>query len=852
MRQSLGDARKDEAVDQMKGTELLIVGMFRVFVAVAAITSGNASAADAKSAQAAHNEYPLQPVRFASVRLQDGFWSDRLETNRDITIPHNLRELEKQGSLSGFMVLAGDQSQTYRGWMWGDSDVYKTIEGMANCLRTHPDQQREEQLERIVRLIVGSQASDGYLAPHLQLAEPQYRHFADETTRTSESYNLGHLIESAVAHFETTGRRNYLQAAIKCADLLARVQSEGELEQVAGHGEIELALVRLFRATNDPKYLAVAARYVRNAKTISTSYSAGRPFLDGDEAIGHVVAAGYLYCGATDVAVLEGDKDLLALLDRKWQNIVSKKLYLNGGAGLPGTEAFGAEYDLPNGRAYCETCASIALVLWNHRMFLATGDGKYLDVLERTLSNGVLAGIGRSGDRFFYANPLTVSDGSFRAWLRGTGGPRPPLPTSGYQRSPWFGCPCCPVNIVRFLPQVPGLVYATDGTNLNVNLYAAGTGSIPLAGQTVTVTQTTRYPWDGRVHIALAPERPAIFVIGLRIPGWATGHPVPSDLYTYADHDRAQQTQPELTVNGQPTHWEVKQGFAQLQREWQAGDYIELVLPMSVRRVFAHPAVSENTGRVALERGPLVYCVEAADNGGGARNLILPDTSEIVERWYADLLGGVTVLEAQARSLAPDPQARRITQPATLRAIPYCLWGHREPGEMSVWIARESQTATPLAPPPPDTIAGRARASASHCWHSDTISGLNDGIVPINSHDLEPPRLTWWDRRGTEEWAQYEFPHPAMVSAVEVYWFDDSDTGGCRAPQSWRLFYLDDGQWRPVPGGSDYGVRLDVFNRVSFPPLRASGLRIVTQLQPGFSAGIVEWRVTDEEAAGIR
>jgi hypothetical protein len=287
----------------------------------------------------------------------------------------------------------------------------------------------------------------------------------------------------------------------------------------------------------------------------------------------------------------------------------------------------------------------------------------------------------------------------------------------------------------------------------------------------------------------------------------------------------------------------MQRGFARVRREWKAGDRIELALPMAARRVLAHEAVQEDVGRVALERGPIVYCVEAADHGGRALNVILPDDAPVTNRHRARLLGGVTVLEAPGLALVRDPGGEVAAEPADIRAIPYYAWNHRGPGEMTVWLAREPERATPPPPPPPDTIAGRARVTASHCWHRDTMAGVNDGVVPLSSRDEEPLRLTWWDHRGSEEWAQCEFDRPTEVSAVEVYWFDDSPAGGCRAPQSWRLEYREGDRWKPVAGASDCGVELDAFNRVSFRPVHTSALRIVVQLQPDFSAGIIEWRI---------
>jgi len=609
------------------------------------------------------------------MKLQDTFWTPRLETNRTVTIPHNLRQLESQGSLGGFALLAGQTAEKYRGYMFGDSDVYKTMEGIAYSLRDRPDRALEDRLEQFTRTIARAQAADGYLMPHIQIAEPAYQHFSQETTRTCESYSMGHMIESAVAHYELTGRKAYLDVAVKCADLLVRVHSEGKEEQISGHPEIELALVRLYRVTNNRKYLELARSYVRKAQSLSGSaWSGGKPFLADEVARGHAVAAMYLYCGATDVAVLTGDAALLRLLDGKWRNVVSQKLYLTGGVGLPDGEAFGGDYDLPNAKAYCETCAAIANILWNYRLFLAHGEAKYLDVLERALYNGFLSGVGMSGDRFFYPNPLACPAGA------------------RCQRVPWFDCPCCPTNVVRFLPQIAGYIYAARGGEMFVNLFVSGEGRLKVAGQTVALHQQTGYPWDGRVKITVEPQQPAEFAVSIRIPGWSQGKPVPSDLYSYVD---SPQEKPTLKTNGQEFPLEVANGFARIRRTWKAGDTIELGLPMPVRRVVAHQAVQADVGRVALEPGPIVYCLEGADHAGHVHNLVLPDEATLVAEHGNDLLGGVTVLSGEARAVKRNSLGQVTHEPRRITAVPYYAWNHRGPGEMVVWIARTAEKIHP-------------------------------------------------------------------------------------------------------------------------------------------------------------
>ncbi|MHB8971936.1 MAG: beta-L-arabinofuranosidase domain-containing protein [Pirellulaceae bacterium] len=498
----------------------------------------------ASNPSAARSDDNIRAATFVDVQFADSLWAGRQETNRRTTIPYVLGQLKQRGSLSGFAVLAGKPDEKYRGYMWADSDVYKTLEGIAQSLRANPDASLEKEAEGIIGLIVRAQAADGYLMPHLQIAEPACTHYAEETTRTCESYSQGHLIESAVAHFEATGRREYLDAAIKTADLLARVHAEGQLEKISGHPEIEIALVKLARAAGNDKYLTLAKSYVANARTWGSIWSAGRPFLAHDEPAGHAVAACYLYAGGTDVAALTGDAALLDLLKTKWEKLAGRKMYLTGGTGHSSyLEGFAPDYDLPNEKAYCETCASLAVILWSHRLFLATGDARYLDVVERALYNGLLAGVGLSGDKFFYVNPLAS---------RGN-----------HHRQPWLDCTCCPTNIVRFFPTLGQYVYASTDNTVYVNLYAAGSGKVKLGSHAVTVSQETQYPWDGAVRLTVNPIEPQEFTVALRIPGWCREESTPGGLYRSSGPSLT----PTLKVNG--TAFDagaLEAGFARMRR----------------------------------------------------------------------------------------------------------------------------------------------------------------------------------------------------------------------------------------------------------------------------------------------
>lgn len=618
---------------------------------------------------AAASSQPLRPVLFTDVRFTDQFWASRIATNHVATIPHLLRELDQQGSLGAFRIVAGEHGGNYRGYMWGDSDVYKTLEGITAALALRPDPSLAAQQHSIIATIIEAQAPDGYLFPHLQITEPEYRHFADETSRTCESYSLGHLVEAGAEHYRLTGRTNLLVVARRAAELVRRAHARGDLP-VSGHPEIELALVKLSQVTGETNWRQLAASFVTNASHVTSAWSQGKAPLAGVEAHGHAVAMLYLYCAATDVARLQRDKELLELLCRKWTNVVGQKLYLTGGLGHSAHgEGFGGAYDLPNELAYSETCAAIANVFWQERLFLATGSAAFIDVLERSLYNNLLAGISFSGDRFFYVNPL-ATDGN-RKFNQGTA-----------ERFAWTGCPCCPVNLVRFIPRIGDYMYATAGNEVYVKLYADSEANLKLPAGPLKLRQHTQYPWEGTIRVEIK-EAPAQTVrLGLRIPGWARGEPVPTDLYRYSVPQTA--GAPQFFVNGGPAEAQFERGFAFFGRTWRSGDSLELQLPMPVRRVLAHEKVLADNQRVAVERGPLVYCLESHDNPGLFPELCLPDAAEFEVVPEALPLGGARMIEASwSRTALPqDRPAHR----ERLRFVPYYAWNNRGVGAMEVWI----------------------------------------------------------------------------------------------------------------------------------------------------------------------
>jgi uncharacterized protein len=619
----------------------------------------------------------IRPVPFESVRLTDEFWRPRLRTNRTVTIPHIMKENEETGRVDNFRKAAGAMKGTYTGRRFNDTDIYKVIEAASYALAQEYDRTLDAQLDELVALVAAAQSEDGYLYPARTIdpanpapgAGPE--RWIHESAGSHELYDAGHLIEAAVAHYRATKKKSLLNVAIRFADLIDRDFGPGKRHDVPGHEEIELALVKLADLTGESRYLALAKFFLdeRGREHDGKPYPEGsfaiyndrgykqdhEPVVDQHKASGHAVRATYLYIGMSDVAARTEAPGYETPLDDIWKDVVSTKLYLTGGIGSRGTfESFGEDYELPNRTAYTESCAAVGNDLWNHRMFLASGDPRFLDVMERILYNGALSGVAASGDRFFYQNPLE-SEG-------------------GVERSAYFEVACCPANLARLIALLPGMVYAERGDELFVNLFVGSEADVLLdSGAKVHVVQETRYPWDGRVRITLSPDEPVAAVIHVRIPGWARDEPVPSDLYRFADRS---QVPPSLTVDGETVALGQGEGFATIRREWRRGDVLELVLPMPVRRVRANDAVAEDHGKLALQRGPLVYAAEAVDNGGRALDLVLPEDGALASAWDDRLGGFVRVTGTAVREGKQVP----------FSAVPYFDWANRGPGEMAVWL----------------------------------------------------------------------------------------------------------------------------------------------------------------------
>lgn len=630
-------------------------------------------------------DYPITSVPFTQVQINDSFWLPRLHTNREVTIPYCLTKCEETGRIGNFAKAAGAISGKFEGIAYNDSDVFKVIEGAAYSLSIFPNPELESYLDNLIEEIGAAQEKDGYLYTLRTINRDDVPERAGPTRwsylrHSHELYNAGHLYEAAVAYYQATGKPSLFNIAVKNANLIDSVFGPDRKRDVPGHQEIEIGLVKLYRITGQPEYLKLAKFFLDQRgdphdRELYGAYSQDHvPIPEQSEAVGHAVRAAYMYSAVADVAALTGDTGYVKSIDRIWENVVSKKLYLTGGIGAQHMgEAFSGNYDLPNATAYAETCAAIANIMWNHRMFLLHGDAKYMDVLERTLYNGFLSGVSVDGNTFFYSNPLE-SDGSH------------PFNRDGSAtRSPWFSTSCCPPNVGRLLPSLPGYIYAYQGDVLYVNLFIAGTSTIQLSGSSIELTQETDYPWSGITKLTVMPERVAEFKLNLRIPGWAQLRPVPSDLYSYFNPESET---PSLAVNGVPISFEIEKGYVTVDRAWKQGDVVELHLPTPVRRVLSCSRVSSNTGRVAIERGPIVYCAEGVDHGGSVLDKVLADDTTLRAEHLKHELGAMTIIRGNPRVTSQNASTE---QKSIETLIPYYAWSHRGAGEMSVWLKRDNK-----------------------------------------------------------------------------------------------------------------------------------------------------------------
>ena len=735
---------------------------------------------DCKKTSQSRRDYPVEPVPFTEVDITDEFWAPRMEVNRTVSIQHCFKMYEETG------IIASP----------------KLIESAAYMLAKRPDPQLEayvdNQIEKTVALV------ESRIKDNLESAMGMFDHF----------------FEGAVAYYEATGKRKMLDSALKVADQIDAIYGPGKMTYISGHERLKIGLITLYRHTGDEKYWKLAKFFLdergKDDYERKGEYAKDRtyaqdhkPVIEQSEAIGHCVRATYLYIALTDVAALTGGIDYLNALDRIWKDSVNKKTFLIGGIGsVRFQEKYGEAYELPNLNSWNETCAAYGNALWNHRLFLLHRDAKYIDMMERILYNGWLVGVSPKGDRFFYQNPLK----SF----------------GNYERFRWINVPCCPPNVVRLMASLGSYVYAKSGKDIYINLFIGSKAKIETPESKVLITQETGYPWDGAVKMTIDPEQEAVFTVYVRIPLWTQNQPMPGDLYHYMEVYDEQAT---LKINGEPFEFELKKGYAQVERKWKKGDLIELNLPMPVRKVLPHWKIKDNKGREALERGPFVYCAEWPDNDGNVLNLLLHDDAVFESEFRKDLLGGIEVVKGEVLALhrAEDKTSVK-TKKYEMVAIPYYAWANRGMGEMAVWLPRRGDRAriSPVLPPPPiirvNSFGEKKKAWTGYNDQNDDITAVYDGVDPLSSADESHLYFRVRPPEGKPSWVEYEFEKPTEISSTQVYWVDDLRF--CQLPESWQILYKERNQWKPVKNRDVYAVEKDRFNVVNFNPVTTKAVRL--------------------------
>lgn len=621
-----------------------------------------------------YSDYPISAVSIKNVALSDHFWLPKIKVIQDTTIHYAFDKCNSEGRMENFLVAGGKKQGTYKGKMpFDDTDLYKIIEGASYSLISKPNKDLDAYIDSIISIIKVGQERDGYITtwftidrqkPPAWWVKPSKDRWENEVS-SHELYNSGHLFEAAAAHYWATGKKNFLDIAIKNADLLVENFGPDKLHTPPGHQIVETGLIKLYHITHNHKYLELS-KFLLDQRGDSTThnlfgaYSQDHlPVIKQTEAVGHAVRALYMYAGMTDIAVMYNDANYLNAVNKIWENIVNKKMYITGGLGSRHDgESFGDNYELPNLTAYNETCAAIGSVYWNHRMFLLSGDSKYYDIIERTLYNGLISGISLNGKNFFYPNP-TESDGQYKFNM------------GSCTRQSWFDCSCCPTNIIRFLPSIPGLVYAVNKDSLYINLFISNNTQVSVNGEKIEITEQTDYPWNGKISVSINPDNEKNFTLKLRIPGWAQNKAVPEDLYSYLNNIPGKIS---LRINGTEEKIKLKNGYVEISKSWSKGDKVELILPMSVHKVIANEFVKDDSNKVAFEYGPIVYCAEEIDNNQ------LSDTI-INDELILDTLEK-TILSEKVISLKGKVNGYDLV------LIPYYLWSNRGIGKMKVWFPR--------------------------------------------------------------------------------------------------------------------------------------------------------------------
>jgi DUF1680 family protein len=627
-------------------------------------------------------DYPIQPIPFTAVKLTDNFWEPRIKRNASITIPIAFGYCESTGRVKNFEIAAGlDTGKFQTIYPFDDSDVFKIIEGASYSLQTFPDPKLEAYLDTLIHKISLAQEPDGYLYTNRTIAEKHggaglhewagKNRWEMDSVLSHELYNLGHLYEAAVAHYQATGKRTLLDVALKSADLVDKDFGYDRIKVYPGHQVIEMGLVKLYRVTGEKKYLDLAKFFldIRGPKGQAYNQANLKP-VDQTEAVGHSVRATYMYSGMADIAAIENSAAYLNAITKIWGDLVYGKMYLTGGIGASGgNEGFAGPFVLPNMSAYCETCASIGDIFFNHRLFLLHGQSKYIDILEKTLYNSMLSGVSLSADRFFYPNPLE-SNGK-------------------QQRQAWFGCACCPSNVARFVPAIPGYIYAVTNKELYINLFISNDAKVKIGNREVGVTQKTNFPWDGKVEININPERSGNFILKIRIPGWAQNEALPGGLYKFTDLN----SEPvKLMINGKDSELKSADGYAVISRRWKSGDRIEIEFPMPVRKVIADKRVTEDKDKIAFQRGPVILCAEWPEiNNGDVLDLIIKKDASVTSEFEPSLLEGTQVIKTTGFKSGKTPDGKTaITVEEPVKLIPYAFWNNRGPGQMRVWFPTTS------------------------------------------------------------------------------------------------------------------------------------------------------------------
>lgn len=793
----------------------------------------------------------LVPISFDQVSLTDHFWSNRMRIQKEVLVPVafertevGLEDLRRTGN-----YLKGIQDEIASTSRFNTSDLYKVLEGAAYLLKMERDVNLENQIDAIAKIISDAQEIDGYLYPaHTTGSYKDAELWGGAgmgdrpyswVVHSHELYNVGHLYEAAVAYYQATGKKNLLAIAEKSAQHINKVFFEGDknynegvpVNQAPGHQEIELALVKLYRATNNALYLTMAKRFVdirgitytpTGDGVMSPEYAQQHvPVREQKEAVGHSVRATYLYSAMADVGALTEDSTLLPALKKIWGDIVNTRMHITGGLGaIHGIEGFGPQYELPNKEAYNETCAAVGNVFFNHRMFLLEKDGKYMDVAEVALFNNVLAGVNLEGNKFFYVNPLES--------------------VGNVDRSHWFGTACCPTNLARLIPQVSGLMYSHTEKDIYVSLYTSSQTNIPLKKGDVQITQKTNYPFDESIYLSVNPKKNnQKFSLNLRIPTWTENQFVPGELYHYIDNNKKEWS---ISINGEfvdnPT---VEKGFVSIHREWKEGDKVVLHLPMPVRYNHAIKKVEANINRVAITKGPLVYCAEGVDNEGELRRYYIDeiDKTPLIKKGDNMLENIDIISNLSAHYLDENGEA-------TFRSIamlPYYAWNNRGVSTMNVWFAENEELVRLTAPIMPLALKS-IRASYTHEY--DDVLAVVSGNYPKSSFDTTIPRWTAYPKLGGTETVDFMFKEQTPVKSVAIYWYDDN--GGVQLPVSWNLEYkIGDSEWLDFPLYTTdyYTILKDQFNLVhsAGEDFVIDALRINMKSKQNSSVGVLQVQI---------